>query len=311
MTLLRGMATNRMTEDQKAELSRLSEKASSSSSSQPERLEHVNFFSELEAGDVSMPNQNKDREAEQKREQEEWEKKVGILTYLGQDTNELTGEKSWWQKLPEKRQNKNVEEDTSDKKDAKQDKFKDLVDPLNNIRKYLGTEGVQGVIKKSDKKAIDQDDIKNESRDKKRKKKKKDSKKKSKKSRHYSSDSDSKKSKKSRHHKTKKRKRHRSPSSDSSSSSSASEDEKGSHDKELEKIKKQQKLEKLRLERLEREKKARARANNVLYGIPIKDEKASTSKDLEKESNRKYNSQFNPSLAKQNKLNANKKYWLE
>ena len=172
MTLLRGMATNRMTEDQKAELSRLSEKASSSSSSQPERLEHVNFFSELEAGDVSMPNQNKDREAEQKREQEEWEKKVGILTYLGQDTNELTGEKSWWQKLPEKRPNKNVEEDTSDKKDAKQDKFKDLVDPLNNIRKYLGTEGVQGVIKKSDKKAIEQnDEIKNESRDKKRKRK--------------------------------------------------------------------------------------------------------------------------------------------
>ena len=77
---------------------------------------HVNFFAELEAGeDVGNGNTgNKDREAEKKKEQEDYEKKIGLLTYLGQDTNELTGEKSWWQKLPEDRKRKRKADDNSD-----------------------------------------------------------------------------------------------------------------------------------------------------------------------------------------------------
>jgi len=58
-------------------------------------LKHVNLFEDLEAGETTAAT-NKDNEAEKKKEIEEYEKKVGILTYLGQDSQELTGERSWW-----------------------------------------------------------------------------------------------------------------------------------------------------------------------------------------------------------------------
>jgi hypothetical protein len=57
-------------------------------------LKHVNLFEDLEAGETTAAT-NKDNEAEKKKEIEEYEKKVGILTYLGQDSQELTGERSW------------------------------------------------------------------------------------------------------------------------------------------------------------------------------------------------------------------------
>ena len=57
---------------------------------------HVNFFAHLEAGETTA-NTNKEHEEEKKKEQEDYEKKMGILVGLGQDSQELTGEKSWWQ----------------------------------------------------------------------------------------------------------------------------------------------------------------------------------------------------------------------
>jgi hypothetical protein len=68
----------------------------------------------------------------------------------------------------------------------------------------------------------------------------------------------------------------------------------------------------LRQQRVEREEKERARANHVLYGVPLKNDKSKPRTDKELlESKRKYNSQYNPELAKQNKLDVHKKYWLE
>ena len=57
MSLLRNMAADRMTDEQKEELKKLSEIPSTSQTQQ--NLEHVNFFSELEAGDTTTPAQNK------------------------------------------------------------------------------------------------------------------------------------------------------------------------------------------------------------------------------------------------------------
>uniref|UniRef100_A0A1I7Y6Z5 Cir_N domain-containing protein n=1 Tax=Steinernema glaseri TaxID=37863 RepID=A0A1I7Y6Z5_9BILA len=60
---------------------------------------HVNFFTELEQKETSNTTQgNKELKAEKKKEQDEWEQKVGILTYLGGNTNELTKQKSWYER---------------------------------------------------------------------------------------------------------------------------------------------------------------------------------------------------------------------
>jgi len=230
---------------------------------------HVNFFEELEAGESGTTNGNADREKEKKKEQEEYEKKVGILVHLGQDTNELTGNKAWWEKV-----DRNSKEESE--KQISKDKIKDLLDPLNSVRKYLGTEGVQKIIKKSSKSRRSPSPSK-----KKKHKKEKKSKKKSKKS--------------------------KKKSSQKKSLSSAESDD----DEDLERIKKQHKLEKLRQERLKREMKEREKANHVLYGTPIQNPDEKSKKDEKKsQDERKYNSQFNPQFAKQNKLDAKEKYWL-
>ena len=80
-----------------------------------------------------------------------------------------------------------------------------------------------------------------------------------------------------------------------------------------EKFEKEQKLAKLRQERLKREEKERLRTNHVLYGTPLEDKNKTDklSSENKTDGGRKYSSQFNPHLAKQNKLDAKEKYWLQ
>ncbi|KAI8426218.1 hypothetical protein MSG28_010345 [Choristoneura fumiferana] len=68
---------------------------------QPEKskpLEHINLFSDSEHA-VTTSNKEHDKEAKDKKE--DYEKKIGYLTYLGQDTNEALKKKNWYEVLPD------------------------------------------------------------------------------------------------------------------------------------------------------------------------------------------------------------------
>lgn len=94
------------------------------------KLEHVNFFAELEDGKIDYNRPNMEHEREKKEEKEKYEKQIGYLTYLGQDTNEATGKKNWYEELPKRL--------TDTEKDVELEiKKKALNDPMIDIKKYL------------------------------------------------------------------------------------------------------------------------------------------------------------------------------
>ncbi|XP_072947147.1 leukocyte receptor cluster member 1 homolog [Epargyreus clarus] len=117
-------------------------------------LEHVNLFADL---DHATTTTNKEHDIEVKEKKEEYEKKIGYLTYLGQDTNEALGKKNWYEVLPQSSsrydRSENIK-DTYDKlvlkdkdgkarkrqideKDGEIDwKLKQRHDPVNTFRKY-------------------------------------------------------------------------------------------------------------------------------------------------------------------------------
>lgn len=94
------------------------------------KLEHVNFFADLEDGKIDYNRPNTEHEKEKKEEKEKYEKQIGYLTYLGQDTNEATGKKNWYEELPKRLMDteKNIELET---------KKKTLIDPMIDIKRYL------------------------------------------------------------------------------------------------------------------------------------------------------------------------------
>lgn len=184
---------------------------------------HINFFAEIEKEERQNRAKNAEHEAEKKAEKEKWERKIGLLTYLGESSVESQVTPPWYL------QNKKLRLDQEAKVTETKKEKRDNDDPLLKMRAYLN---------KKDKK--------------------------------HKKDKDEKK----RHRKKEK-------CNKLSSSSCVSVDQ-------------------LRAERLQREKNERSRALALmakLQGeeIPSQSDKESNLSDRD----RQYNSQFNPSLARQ------------
>lgn len=233
---------------------------------------HVNFFTNLEEGQHIEGTKNKEHERENKAEQEEYEKKIGLLTYLGQGSKEASGESPWYEKpsLLKSLQKEEV--------DLKSEKLKEMFDPLRVVRHHLG------ITEKSTPTASRTlGDLRFPS-----------------KNLSITPSPKAKKSKKKKKKKSKKR-------SETSSDSSDTEDD----DKKI-------KLALLRAKRLQREKEERLKSDKLfasIYGESSSEKPKDQSTELEAKPRpvvRKYNSQYNPDLARQNQpLDSNTKYWLQ
>lgn len=237
----------------------------SSTSSSSKKLEHVNFFADLEDGKVDYNRPNVEHEKEKKEEKEKYEKQIGYLTYLGQDTNEATGKKNWYEQLPKRLMDseKDIEVET---------KKKILNDPMVDIKKYIS---IMRSKPAEDKPKIKTEDVKR-------------------KHDYDSSDQEShnthKKSKKDKHrHKKKKYKKR---------------EDRTTH-KEAERSQSSANIEKLRAERLLREQSEKLRTEALLAKMRGEPVPVVAPKIPEPAIKQKYNSQFFPEIARQNVTRSN------
>lgn len=226
--------------------------------------DHINFFKELEDGTAELKQSNKEHDKEQKQEREKYEKQIGYLTYLGQDTNEALGKKSWYDVAPNRSDYGKSEINLKSKINE---------DPLELIKKYTSVGKIIDEAKRNNDKVALYKQIINKggsSSDRKRKR-----------------DSDRGKHKKSKD----KKKKHKHKSNKNYNSKSSTSEENDDEDK----LERKQILGILRLERLKREKEERRRTEELL--AKLQGEEKKTNKQTFKP---KYNSQFNPKFAKQN-----------
>ncbi|KAK4036233.1 hypothetical protein OUZ56_028298 [Daphnia magna] len=284
---------------------------------------HVNFFANLEEGKQAEGVANKEHELEKKKEQEDYEKQIGLLTYLGQGSRESTGESAWYEKPSLLKTLKNQ---TQEEVSYKDERAKDMFDPLRVIRHYIGKPETS---KREQSKKITLPDLRfpaakpepiSSRPERKHKKKKRKSGKEEKKAKKHKKDKSKRRSFEESQSSRKRRKTSEGANSNSDETTSESSD---SSDSDAEK---KQRLALLRAKRLQREKAERAKANKLLAAVngtvaassKEKSNRSSTEESDTEENavktkpKQKYHSQYNPDMARQNQpLDSATKYWLQ
>ncbi|XP_014092675.3 leukocyte receptor cluster member 1 homolog [Bactrocera oleae] len=242
--------------------------------------QHVDLFSDYKS---HIKKTNKALEDEKKEEQEKYEKQIGYLTYLGQDTNEALKLRSWYEVAPKRSE---VGDSNTIEKDVKN---KQSQDPLTLINALLPkVEQKKVVCVESDLKQRSREDISTP-----------DTSSPSKKIRKYESITE--KFKNSKQKKSKKHKKHKHKKGKVKKKKRSKYEDNESDTEEIQRIK-HEKLEKLRKERLIREASERARQEALLAPIKPVQEFDNTNNMPHQRIVQKYNSQFNPEIAKQNMI---------